>query len=355
MICPKCKLEIENDSKFCPICGEKIDEFVEDNVLEEKETVAEATSEVKEEKPSRKKVPLRTKKLYSCIFSLIISIIVFVMPFANISGYNVFKSSNIITFFINCNYADLLSNYGKNLGSSYFAIGIIGYVLTIIVMFLCLVNLVLSIISLILNFNSKFINIINATIFAISLLNALLFAFNGSASVLAIILILIYGIGRFVIDVIDLEYKNSVKTVYCVGFGSLIISFISLMIVSASHSTSGLLDYLYNIKNALITTDYFIYRLLDGYISQLIFFIMLILTTVFCLTSMLFFKKKMIVPISGFIVFFIGIIFTIMLNLTSTYIIQVFVSPSVMFLLSSILLFVVDLIVIKKEREIKRN
>ena len=26
MICPHCKKEIENDSIFCPICGEKIDE-----------------------------------------------------------------------------------------------------------------------------------------------------------------------------------------------------------------------------------------------------------------------------------------------------------------------------------------
>ena len=27
MICPHCKKEIENDSIFCPICGEKIDEI----------------------------------------------------------------------------------------------------------------------------------------------------------------------------------------------------------------------------------------------------------------------------------------------------------------------------------------
>ena len=27
MICPHCKKEIENDSIFCPICGEKIDEM----------------------------------------------------------------------------------------------------------------------------------------------------------------------------------------------------------------------------------------------------------------------------------------------------------------------------------------
>ena len=45
MICPHCKKEIENDSIFCPICGEKIDEIdstPQEEVKEEVEEVVDA-------------------------------------------------------------------------------------------------------------------------------------------------------------------------------------------------------------------------------------------------------------------------------------------------------------------------
>ena len=47
MICPHCKKEIENDSIFCPICGEKIDEIDLTPQEEVKEEVEEVTLIVK--------------------------------------------------------------------------------------------------------------------------------------------------------------------------------------------------------------------------------------------------------------------------------------------------------------------
>ena len=63
MICPHCKKEIENDSIFCPICGEKIDEIYltpqeevkEEVVTKEVEKVKEPKSKVKVKEKARKK------------------------------------------------------------------------------------------------------------------------------------------------------------------------------------------------------------------------------------------------------------------------------------------------------------
>ena len=95
------------------------------------------------------------------------------------------------------------------------------------------------------------------------------------------------------------------------------------------------------------------YDLLGGYVSQLILFILLISVIIFSLTFALFYNRKLVAPIGGITVFFLSIIFTITLNLTSTIVIQEFIAPAIMYLLSSILLLVVDVIAIKKEKEIE--
>ena len=270
MICPHCKKEIENDSIFCPICGEKIDEvsLASQEELKEKVVTKEKNEEVKQPKP-KVKVKEKARKLYKCIFILIISIIAFVLPFANLTGYDVFMGSNLITFFVSNSLRELVQNYGQQLGNSYFAIGTMAYILTIIVMALCLINLVLSIVGLILNYKVKIVDIFISLIFLIFLANATLFVFNG-ASVFTIILIVMYAIGLFVMNAIDLEYKPSVKIVYCVGFGTFIASFIALISTAGVYSASGIAFYLNRIDSALRDTN--TYDLLGGYISQLILF-----------------------------------------------------------------------------------
>ena len=111
MICPHCKKEIENDSIFCPICGEKIDEIDLTPQEEVKEEVVTKEEKVKEPK-SKVKVKEKARKLYKCIFILIISIIAFVLPFANLTGYEVFHASNLVTFFIDNPISELVHNYG---------------------------------------------------------------------------------------------------------------------------------------------------------------------------------------------------------------------------------------------------
>ena len=354
MICPHCKKEIENDSAFCPICGEKIDEvsLASQEELKEEVVTKEKNEEVKQPKP-KVKVKEKARKLYKCIFILIISIIAFVLPFANLTGYEVFHASNLVTFFIDNSISELVHNYGEQLGNSYFAIGTVSYVLTLIVMALCLINLVFSIIALILDYKTKIVDVFVSIIFVISLANASLFGFNGAASIITLILLVMYAIGLFVMHAIDLEYKPSVKIVYCVGFGSFIVSFIALISTAGTHSTSGVLvylDYIDSVFNGGCTYD-----LLGGYVSQLILFILLISVIIFSITFALFYNKKLVVPIGGITVFFLSIIFTITLNLTSTIVIQEFIAPAIMYLLSSILLLVVDVIAIKKEKEIESN
>ena len=353
MICPHCKKEIENDSIFCPICGEKIDEIDSTPQEEVKEEVVTKEEEKVKEPKSKVKVKEKARKLYKYIFILIISIIAFVLPFANLTGYDVFMGSNLITFFVSNSLRELVQNYGQQLGNSYFAIGTMAYILTLIVMALCLVNLVLSIVGLILNYKVKIVDIFVSLIFVISLANATLFGFNGAASVFTIVLIVMYAIGLFVMNAIDLEYKPSVKIVYCVGFGSFIVSFIALISTAGAHSTSGVLVYLNNIDS--VFNGGCTYDLLGGYVSQLILFILLISVIIFSITFALFYNKKLVVPIGGITVFFLSIIFTITLNLTSTIVIQEFIAPAIMYLLSSILLLVVDVIAIKKEKEIESN
>ena len=67
-------------------------------------TLKEEEVDTKEEKvqqpKSKVKVKEKARKLYKCIFILIISIIAFVLPFANLTGYDVFMGSNLITFFV---------------------------------------------------------------------------------------------------------------------------------------------------------------------------------------------------------------------------------------------------------------
>ena len=353
MICTHCKKEIENDSIFCPICGEKIDEIDSTPQEEVKEEVVTKEEEKVKEPKSKVKVKEKARKLYKYIFMLIISIIAFVLPFANLTGYDVFMGSNLITFFVSNSLRELVQNYGQQLGNSYFAIGTMAYILTLIVMALCLVNLVLSIVGLILNYKVKIVDIFVSLIFVISLANATLFGFNGAASVFTIVLIVMYAIGLFVMNAIDLEYKPSVKIVYCVGFGTFITSFIALISTAGVYSASGIAFYLSRIDSVLRGTN--TYDLLGGYVSQLILFILLISVIIFSLTFALFYNRKLVAPIGGITVFFLSIIFTITLNLTSTYIIQEFIAPAIMYLLSSILLLVVDVIAIKKEKEIESN
>ena len=273
MICPHCKKEIENDSIFCPICGEKIDEIDLTPQEEVKEEVVTKEEEKVKEPKSKVKVKEKARKLYKCIFILIISIIAFVLPFANLTGYEVFHASNLVTFFIDNPISELVHNYGEQLGNSYFAIGTVSYVLTLIVMALCLINLVLSIVGLILNYKVKIVDIFISLIFVISLANASLFGFNGAASVFTLVLIVMYAIGLFVMNAIDLEYKPSVKIVYCVGFGTFIASFIALISTAGVYSASGILFYLNRIDSALRGTK--TYDFLGGYVSQLILFILL--------------------------------------------------------------------------------
>ena len=73
MICPHCKKEIENDSIFCPICGEKIDEvsLASQEELKEEVVTKEKNEEVEQPKP-KVKVKEKARKLYKCIFILII-------------------------------------------------------------------------------------------------------------------------------------------------------------------------------------------------------------------------------------------------------------------------------------------
>ena len=100
MICPHCKKEIENDSIFCPICGEKIDEvsLASQEELKEEVVTKEKNEEVKQPKP-KVKVKEKARKLYKCIFILIISIIAFVLPFANLTGYEVFHAADAENMF----------------------------------------------------------------------------------------------------------------------------------------------------------------------------------------------------------------------------------------------------------------
>ena len=261
MICPRCKKEIENDSIFCPICGEKIDEvsLASQEELKEEVVTKEKNEEVKQPKP-KAKVKEKARKLYKYIFILIISIIAFVLPFANLTGYDVFMGSNLITFFVSNSLRELVQNYGQQLGNSYFAIGTIAYILTIIVMALCLINLVLSIVGLILNYKVKIVDVFISLIFVISLANATLFGFNGAASVFTIVLIVMYAIGLFVMNAIDLEYKPSVKIVYCVGFGTFITSFIALISTAGVYSASGIAFYLNRIDSALRGTNTYDFR-----------------------------------------------------------------------------------------------
>ena len=103
--------EIENDSIFCPICGEKIDEIDLTPEEEVKEEVVTKEEEKVKEPKSKVKVKEKARKLYKYIFILIISIIAFVLPFANLTGYDVFMGSNLITFFV----SNSLREYIKSL------------------------------------------------------------------------------------------------------------------------------------------------------------------------------------------------------------------------------------------------
>ena len=58
MICPHCKKEIENDSIFCPICGEKIDEID----LTPQEELKEEVVTKEEEKVKSQNQRLKLKK-----------------------------------------------------------------------------------------------------------------------------------------------------------------------------------------------------------------------------------------------------------------------------------------------------
>ena len=113
MICPRCKKEIENDSIFCPICGEKIDEvsLASQEELKEEVVTKEKNEEVKQPKP-KVKVKEKARKLYKCIFILIISIIAFVLPFANLTGY-FFSFSSIFEFIMSSSSKSNFSSKSK--------------------------------------------------------------------------------------------------------------------------------------------------------------------------------------------------------------------------------------------------
>ncbi len=344
MLCPNCKHEIEGESKFCPYCGEdltKVEEVKEDVV----------TQEVTKKERKRRTVSEKTMKLYKCIFVMIISLITFVVPFGSMTSSSVFKESNLITFFVNCNFSSLDVVYGTSLATQYYVLGIIGYILTIVIMGLCLVNLVFSIISLILNIKYKLMDIFIAIIFTLALFNFTIIGFTGASSVITIFLAVCYAIGLFIMKMVSSSYQAAIKIVYSIGFGFFLIGFISIISVHIEnyYSFQGIQIYLSRIDKEMYG-DF-----LAPCISQLILYIALMLVVIFSIGYVLFLNRRLVAPIGGFVVFFISIIFTITLNLTSTTIVQSYIGPCIVYILSSILLLVVDLILIKKEKEITQK